>query len=558
MKYLIIGGVAGGATAAARIRRNDESGEIILFERGNHISFANCGLPYYIGGEIRERGDLLLLSVTAFSNRYDIDTRIRSEVIAIDRSGKRVLVRDLNRGREYYESYDKLILSPGASPTLPPIPGIKSPNVLTLRNIPDIDLIRERVITNGAKRVIIAGGGFIGVEMAENLTLSGAEVTIVEMAGQVMQQVDYTIAALIHHELTSNGIELILSDSVTKIEERDSGVVVYTSGGKELQADLVLWSTGVTPETRLALDAGLETGVTRGIKVDHYLRTADPDIYAVGDVIETTHLVTGKPHLSLLAGPANKQARIAADNAVMGNISTFEGVVSAGIIRIFSLTVGFTGASSLLLKKENIDHISSFTFSQSHASYFPDSSQLTVNTIFSPSDSRVLGVQIAGKEGVDKRIDIISQIIRKGGKVKDLCEVEQCYAPPFSSAKDPVNIAGFVAENILAKRLKIVNPDHPEEFMGEERVFLDVRTEKECEGGVIPGAINIPQEELRFRLDEVPDDKHVIIYCAIGMRAYLSYRILESNGFRNLSVLSGGYAAYNILERERLRLKKSF
>lgn len=556
MKYVVVGGVAGGATAAARIRRDDEAGEIVLFERGSYISFANCGLPYYIGGEIKDRSDLLLLSVTAFSDRYDIDVRTRSEVLSIDRSGKRVLVRDLARGSEYYESYNKLLLSPGASPFLPPVPGIESSKVLTLRNIPDIDLIRERVIDKGAKNVVVAGGGFIGLEMAENLTKAGVGVTIVEMAPQVMQQVDYTVAAMIHDELTSNGVKLLLSDSVDGIEESDQGIVVKTSGGKKLQVDFMLWCTGVKPEIRLSAEAGLEKGITGGIKVDQFMSTTDPDIYAVGDAVETINLVTGKPALSLLAGPANKQARIAADNAVFGNKSTFKGVVSAGIVRIFSLTVGFTGATSSLLKKEGISYISSYTCSGSHASYFPGSSELILNTLFSPEDGRLLGAQIAGKDGVDKRIDIISQVIRRGGKVNELAEVEQCYAPPFSSAKDPVNIAGFVAENILLKRVKIVNAT--ELFEGQQKdntVLLDVRSEKECKNGIIPGAINISQEELRFRIDEVPADKHIIIYCAVGMRAYLSYRILESNGFENLSVLSGGYAVYSVLEKERLRIK---
>ncbi len=557
MKYVVVGGVAGGATAAARIRRNDEKGKIVLFERGEHISFANCGLPYYIGGEIEQRRDLLLLSVTAFSNRYDIDVRIKTLVCKIEPKEKRVLVKNLATNKEYYESYDKLILSPGAEPFIPEIPGIASPRVLKVRNIPDIDLIREKLVRDNVKKVTVVGGGFIGLEMAENLTLFGSEVTLVEMASQVMQQVDYPIAAMIHKELSSNGVRLLLSNSVTRFQDSGKELDIHLKNGITLKADLVIWCTGVKPENSLATDAGLEIGDTGGIKVDSGMKTSDPDIFAIGDAVETKHLVTGKPVLALLAGPANKQARIAADNAVFGDVSRYNGTVATGIARIFSLTVAFTGASSSLLKKEGIEHISSYTHSYSHAVYFPGACEITINTIFSPENGKVLGAQIAGKEGVDKRIDLFSQVVRHGGTIYELAEIEHSYAPPFSSAKDPVNIAGYVAENIARGRLKII---HTQELVNENCssvVYLDVRSQEEYEQGAISGSVNIPQEELRFRLDELPEGKHIIIYCAVGMRAYLAYRILASEGFNNISVLSGGYVSYLTHEQERLRLNKA-
>ncbi len=557
MKYVVIGGVAGGATAAARIRRNDEKGEIVLFERGEHISFANCGLPYYIGGEIEQRKDLILLSVTAFSNRYDIDVRLKTLVSKLEPKQKRVLVKNLTNNKEYYESYDKLILSPGAEPFIPEIPGIANSRVLKVRNIPDIDLIREKLVKYGVKKVTVVGGGFIGIEMAENLTLFGTEVTLVEMGPQVMQQVDYPIAAMIHQELSSNGVRLLLSDSVTSIQENGMELDIHLKSGVTLKTDLVIWCTGVNPENSLAIDAGLEIGETKGIKVNSFMKTSDPDIFAIGDAVETTHLVTKKPVLALLAGPANKQARIAADNAVFGDISRYTGTVATGIARIFSLTIAFTGASSSVLKKEGIKHISSYTHSYSHAVYFPGACEITINTIFSSESGKVLGAQIAGREGVDKRIDLFSQVIRNGGTIYELTEIEHSYAPPFSSAKDPVNIAGYVAENIARGRMKIIHTLDLENENIENIEFLDVRSQEEYEEGAITGSVNIPQEELRFRLDELPADRHLVIYCAVGMRAYLAYRILASEGFTNISVLSGGYVSYMTYEQEKLRLNKA-
>jgi NADPH-dependent 2,4-dienoyl-CoA reductase/sulfur reductase-like enzyme/rhodanese-related sulfurtransferase len=556
MKYVIVGGVAGGATAAARIRRNDEHGEIILFERGRFISFANCGLPYYIGGEIKERNDLLVQSVSKYSNRYDIDVRILSEVTGISRKEKKLFVRDLKSGKEYCENYDKLLLSPGAEPVLPPIPGIKNPRILTLRNIPDTDNIKSYIQSGSIRKAVVVGGGFIGLEMAENLKNNGVAVTIIEMARQVLSLIDYPMATIVHKQLADKGVDLILSDSVIRFEESGETLKVYLNSGRVLETDLVIWSTGVRPETPLATGSGLETGISGGIRVNEYLETSDPDIYAAGDAIETINLVTGKPAHIPLAGPANKQGRIAADNMVYGNMVKYKGSAGTGIVRIFDLTVASTGVCSDILKREGIPHVSSYTHSGSHASYFPGRSDLAIHILFSPGDGRLLGAQIVGHEGTDKRIDLFSQIIRRSGTIYELTEIEHAYAPPFSSAKDPVNISGFVAENILQGRVRMVYAEDICSMDKNEILLLDVRSPEEVREGFIPDSLNIPQEELRFRLDELPVNKFIVIYCAIGMRAYLSYRILSQNGFENIAVMSGGYTTYNYLNIERERVNK--
>lgn len=545
MKYLIIGGVAGGATVAARLKRDDENAEIILFERGEYISYANCGLPYYIGGTIDKREDLIVQTIAGFINRYDIDIRIKSNVEKIDTAAKTITVHDIAKGKRYQESYDKLILSPGAEPFKPKISGIDSPYVFTLRNIPDTDRISQYLSTRTVKRAIIAGGGFIGLEMAENLQKRGVAVTIVEMADQVMANLDYSMAAIVHAELRAKGVELHLKEAVDSFAEKDGKVQVILKSGKILETDLVIWSIGVRPETKLAIEAGLEIGVTGGIKVNEYLQTSDKDIYALGDAIEVRHLVTGKGAIIPLAGPANKQARIAADNIVFGNKVEYAGSIGTGIAKVFDLTVASTGANGRLLKKEGIEYISSFTHSNSHAGYFPNSLPLSIKIMFSPKDGKLFGAQVVGQDGVDKRIDLFAQTIKKGGSVYDLMEIEHSYAPPYSSAKDPVNIAGFVADNILSGKVKIVQWSDIAEIDPSKDFLLDVRTGKEFRMGAIAGAVNIPVDELRFRLDEVPSDKRIIVYCAIGLRGYVASRILLQNGFNEVYSLSGGYKTYS-------------
>ena len=544
MKYIIIGGVAGGATTAARLRREDENGEIILFERGEFISYANCGLPYYIGGKIKNREDLLVQSVTGFSNRYDVDIRTFSEILSIDTSKKSVTVRNRATGKTYSESYDKMLLSPGAEPFRPQIPGIDDPRILTLRNIPDTDKIKEKISNQTIKKVVIAGGGFIGLEMAENLRHSGLDVTIIEMAPQVMAPLDPVMASIVHHELLSNGVRLLLNEAVSAFDTTGENLKVILKSGKEVPADIVIWSIGVKPETSLAKEAGLKIGPTGGISVNEYLQTSDENIYATGDAIEVINPVTGQPAVIPLAGPANKQARIAADNMVHGNIGKYKGTIGTGIAKVFKLTAATTGANERTLERFGIEYLTSITHSGSHAGYYPGSEPLSVKILYAPVTGKLLGGQIVGYDGVDKRIDTIATIIGVGGTIHDLTEIEHAYAPPFSSAKDPVNMAGFVADNILKGKVKVVTWEEADKFNPERDFLLDVRSNQECRHGMINGAVNIPLEDIRFRLDEIPSDKRIIVYCAVGMRGYLAYRILSQNGYPDVYNLTGGYKSY--------------
>lgn len=544
MKYIIIGGVAGGATTAARIRREDEKGEIILFERGEFISYANCGLPYYIGGRIKKRENLLVQSVSDFSNRYDIDIRTFSEILSIDTTTKSVTVKNRSTGKIYNENYDKLLLSPGAEPFRPQIPGIDDSRILTLRNIPDTDRIKEKISNQTIKRAVIAGGGFIGLEMAENLRHSGIDVTIIEMAPQVMAPLDPVMASIVHHELLSNGVKLLLNESVSAFDTKGDTLKVILKSGKEVQTDIVIWSIGVKPETRLAQEAGLKIGPAGGISVNEYLQTSDGSIYATGDAIEVINPNTGQPAVIPLAGPANKQARIAADNMVHDNISRYKGTIGTGIAKIFKLTAATTGANERTLQRFGIDYLTSITHSGSHAGYYPGAKPLSVKILYSPVTGKLLGGQVVGYGGVDKRIDTIATIIGLGGSIHDLTEIEHAYAPPFSSAKDPVNMAGFVADNILKGKLRVVTWEEADNFNPERDFLLDVRSKQECVHEMINGAVNIPLEDLRFRLDEIPTDKRIIIYCAVGMRGYLAYRILSQNDYQEVFNLSGGYLSY--------------
>lgn len=545
MKYLIIGGVAGGATVAARLRRLDEKADIILFERGKYVSYANCGLPYYIGNTISDRNKLFVQTVKGFVDRFRIDIRTEQEVVSINPSKKEVQISNLVSGEKYTEDYDKLILSPGAEPLRPRIEGIDNPKIFTLRNVPDTDSIKAYVETEKPKHAIIVGGGFIGLEMAENLSDLGIQVSVVEMANQVMAPLDYSMAAIVHQHLIEKGIQLLLEDGVTKFEKTPSDVTIHLGSGKQISTDFVLLSIGVRPEIKLAKEAGLEIGKLGGISVNKYMQTSDPDIYALGDAVEVDHPITNKPALIPLAGPANKQGRIVADNIIYGNKEEYKGTIGTSIAKVFDLTVATAGANAKLLKREGIPYISSYTHSASHAGYYPGAVPLSIKILFSPENGRLLGAQIVGFDGVDKRIEMLAQVIQNHGTVTDLTLLEHAYAPPYSSAKDPVNMAGFVAENILTGKVKIISWREIEEYK-EKALLVDVRTRDEFSLGSIPGAINIPVDEIREKLNVLPKDKPIIVSCAIGLRGYLAYRILVQNGFTEVRNLSGGYKTWSI------------
>ena len=550
-KIVIVGGVAGGATTAARLRRMDEQAEILLFERGEHISYANCGLPYYIGNVITDRDRLFVQTPEGFAARFKIDVRIRSEVTGIDRKAKRVTVIDLKSNKTYEESYDKLVLSPGAEPIRPPIPGIDLDGIFTVRNVPDTDRIKEYIKRNNVQRALIVGAGFIGLEMAENLHRRGILVTIVEMAEQVMTPLDFEMAAEVHQHLKAKNVEFYLKEAVTAFESRLGRLVARLSGGKELQVGLVILGVGVRPDSALAREAGLEIGGRGGIKVDEFLQTSDPDVYALGDAIEFPHPLLGKPMSVYLAGPANKQGRIVADNIVLGNKRRYRGSIATAIAKVFDLTVAATGLSEKALRAEGIPFVCSITHSASHAGYYPDAQPTSLKIVFSPEDGRLFGAQIVGYKGVDKRVDMIASVLKQGGTVYDLQEIEHAYAPPFSSVKDPVNIAGFVAENIIGGLVKIVHWHELNEEELSRSFLLDVREADEYKLGKIEGAENIPLNYLRDRLKELPRERRIIVYCAAGLRAYLACRILSQNGFSEVYNLSGGYKTYEFVTEKQ-------
>lgn len=545
MNYLIIGGVAGGATVAARLRRMDEKANIILFERGKYVSYANCGLPYYIGDTINNREKLFVQTAKGFTDRFRIDIRTEQEVTAIRPDKKEVEIKNLSTGETYTETYDKLVLSPGAEPLRPGIEGIGSKKIFTLRNVPDTDTIKNYVNTENPKRAIVVGGGFIGLEMAENLYDLGIQVDVVEMANQVMAPLDFSMAAIVHRQLTDKGVGLHLEDGVSRFEEKDGGVTVHLRSGKQIATDMVLLSIGVRPETKLAKDAGLAIGERGGITVNDYMQTSDADIYALGDAVEVRHLVTGQPALIPLAGPANKQGRIVADNIVFGNKEKYPGSIGTSIAKVFDLTVAAAGANAKLLQQNNIPYISSYTHGASHAGYYPGAVPLSIKILFAPENGKLLGAQIVGFNGVDKRIEMLAQVIQRGGTVHDLAELEHAYAPPYSSAKDPVNMAGFVAENILNKKSQIIQWRELAELPADT-IRIDVRTHDEYKLGTIPGFINIPVDELREHLDELPKEKPIVVTCAVGLRGYLAYRILVQNGFKHVRNLSGGYKTWSV------------
>ena len=554
MKHIIIGGVAGGATAAARIRRADESAEIVLIEKGKYISYANCGLPYYVGGVIKEREKLFVQTPESFGCRFNIDVRVENEVVGIDTVGKRISVRRID-GTEYTEHYDKLLLSPGSAPMCPPIKGIETEGIFTLRNVEDTDRIKNYLDTHAVRDAVVVGGGFIGLEMAENLHNAGIPVSIIEMAEQVMAPVDFSIASHVHRHLLDKGMSLYLRQGVERFERLNNRIAVYLSSDEKIEADMVLLSIGVRPVTDLAVKAGIDLG-ERGIKVNAFLETSALDVYAVGDAIEFTHPLTGKPWLNYLAGPANRQGRIVADNMVFGNQTEYEGAIGTAIAKVFDLVVGTTGLPAKRLKQMGVDYRSSTTVSLSHAGYYPGAFPLTLKLTFSPTDGRLFGAQCVGNNGVDKRIDQIAQIIKQGGTVYDLIKTEQCYAPPFSSAKDPIAIAGYAASNIISGAMPVIDWRKLRDTDRSQVLLLDVRTPAEFELGTIEGAVNIPLDDLRERICEIPRNKKIVIFCAVGLRGYLAQRILMGRGYADVWNLSGGYQIYSLATMPVLNVRR--
>lgn len=554
MKYVIVGGVAGGATAAARLRRLDEECEIILFEKGDHISYANCGLPYFIGDVISEKKSLLLQTPISFGNRYDVDVRVKNEVVDIDTENKTVNVKNLLNGKEYQEKFDKLILSPGAQPIIPPLVGIKSERIFTLRNVSDTDRIKLQAVTqfNQLKEVVVIGAGFIGLEMVENLHALGYHITVIEKARQVMPNVDSSIAAAVQKELKNHNVTLLLNHEVKSFETEADRIRIDVGKVQKIEADFVILSIGVKANTTLAEAAGLAIG-QHGIQVNEYLQTSNSDIYALGDAIEFPHPLSGIPYCNFLAGPANRQARICADNLVLGNKIKYNGSVATAIAKIFNLTVGSTGLSERYLQQHNIAYLTSITHPFSHATYYPGAKQMSIKLNFSPENGRVLGAQIVGQEGVDKRLDLMASVVSRGGNVSDLIDIEHAYAPPYSSAKDPVAYAGYVAENILTKRVVPMQWHELKAILAQnnwqdEYFLLDVRSAMEVKNGMIEGAVNYPVDELREFVDDIPQDKKIIVYCAVGMRGYIASRILMQSGFNQVYNLSGGYKTYQLMK----------
>ena len=540
MKYLIVGAVAGGASTAARLRRLDEHAEIIIFEKGEYISYANCGLPYYIGNVIKDRNNLFVQTAASFNQRFNIDVRVKTEVLSIDAKNKVVIARNQNTLEEYEESYDKLVLSPGAEPLRPPLPGINNAGIFTLRNVTDTDYIKAYVDAHKAGKAVVIGAGFIGLEMAENLHHLGMEVSVIEMGNQILAPIDFAVAAEVQQHIRSKGIDLRLSTTVAGFENEDGKLKVLLKNEEPIDADVVILSIGVRPDTKLAVGAQLQLGSAKGIWVNEYLQTSDPNIYAVGDAIEFTNPITGQSMSTYLAGPANKQGRICANNMVNGNMEKYHGAINTAIVKVFDMTVATAGTASKHLSAAGIEHIVSTTHSGSHAGYYPGAKQMTIQIAFTPNDGKLLSAQIAGYEGVDKRMELLSQAIKHGDTIYDLMEIEHAYAPPFSSAKDPVNIAGFVAENILSKKMNVVYWNE----LTEIELIVDVRTEQEFLSGHIPGALNIPIDELRTRIHEIPNAERIVLYCAVGQRGYLASRILTQHGFNNIYNLSGGYTTW--------------
>jgi NADPH-dependent 2,4-dienoyl-CoA reductase/sulfur reductase-like enzyme/rhodanese-related sulfurtransferase len=546
-----VGGVAGGASAAARARRLCEDCEIVVFERGPYVSFANCGLPYFVGGEIAEQDSLLVQTPQSLKARFNLDVRVNTEVIAIDRAARQVKVRELNTGTESEEPYDALVLSTGASPLKPPIPGIDRPNHFTVRNIPDVEKIMVWSKDCQRCRAVVVGGGYIGLEMAEQLQRRGFAVTVVEALPQVMAPFDPEMAAWLHREIRANGIALHLNDPVaafevpTEKEPARASIVVLKSGAR-LPADSVILGLGVKPEVGLARNAGLEIGERGGIRVNEHLQTSDPHIWAVGDAIEVRDAVTGQWALIPLAGPASRQGRIAADN-IFGRPSRYESTWGTAILRLFNLTAACTGANEKTLRRLNIPFEAIHLHPNSHAGYYPGAEPIALKILFAPDSGKLLGAQAVGHEGVDKRIDVLATALKAGMTVHDLAELELAYAPPYGSAKDPVNLADMAAQNVLAGDVAVAQWTEIASFDAKSTVLLDVRRDDERAKGFIPGSIHIPLDQLRSRLDELPRDREIVVYCQSGQRSYYAARILTQHGFR-VRNLTGSYRTWKVAQ----------
>ncbi|MBU6173243.1 MAG: FAD-dependent oxidoreductase [Planctomycetes bacterium] len=542
MKIVIVGGVAGGASAAARARRLSENAEIVLLERGKYVSFANCGLPYYVGDEIQKREKLIVTSPQRLRERLRIDVRVCSKVVRIDRPNRKIHVVLSDTGESYTESYDRLILSPGASPIRPELPGRDLPNVLTLRTLEDVDRIRA-LVDRGMRSAIVVGAGFIGLEMVENLVRRGVKTTLVQLQNQVLSAMDREMTAPLESQILKHGVDLRLGQTLRSIEPSDQALLsAELTTGERIQSEMILLGIGVRPENQLAIDSGLSIGERGGIVTNSFMQTSDPDIYAVGDAVEVEDFVMKSRAQIALAGPANRQGRIAADH-IFGRAMSYRGTQGTAIVRIFDSVAATTGASERTLKKSNVKYQKIYIHPASHASYYPGASGMSIKLLFEEPSGRILGAQIVGGEGVDKRIDVIAMAIQGGMTVFDLEEAELAYAPQFGSAKDPINMAGFVAAGVLRGDHPVI---HADQLIDNTIVcILDVRTEEEYTSGSIPGARNIPIDTLRSRLDELPNDRQIITYCQVGQRGYLATRILSQKGFQ-VRNLSGGFSTYRL------------
>ena len=544
MKILIIGGVAGGATAAARLRRLSEKNEIIIFEKGEHVSFANCGLPYHIGGVIEDRSKLLLHTPTSLKTRFNLDVRVFNEVLKINKEAKTVEVRNLITKEIYTESYDKLLLSPGAEPFRPNIPGIDSNKIMTLRNVADMDRIIAK--TKDLKNIAVVGGGFIGLEVAENLVEKGLNVNLIELGNQVMAPVDYEFAKMVQHHATAKKLNISVNTGVEAFENKENEIELKLNNGKTILADAVVFAIGVKPENALAKAAGLDLGVTGGIAVNEFMQTSDANIYAVGDAVEVSHYINQAKVLIPLAWPANRQGRIVADNITRGNKISYKGTLGTSIIKFFDLTVAATGLNEKLLKRYNIPYRTVTVTRGNHASYYPGATNIVLKMNFG-EDGTIYGAQALGQEGVDKRIDVIATAIKGNLTIYDLQEIEIAYAPPYNSAKDPVNILGYVAENMLNDDVRFINYDQLDDYLlNENAVLIDVRSKTEFENGAIPNAINMDVDSLRDNLDFFDKNKKYVIYCQIGLRGYLAQRILRNHNIYSVN-LNGGYGLWKPL-----------
>lgn len=541
MKIVIVGGVAGGATAAARLRRLNEQNEIIILERGGYVSWANCGLPYYIGDVIESRDELTLQTPQSFFSRFKVDVRVNSEVVKVDAQNKTVTVKRLKEGDEYTESFDKLILSPGAKAVEPPLYGIQNPKIFKLRTVEDADKIKAFIDKQNPQNAVVIGGGFIGLEMAENLIVKGLNVALLQLENQVMPPLDLDMSGSVHNHLRQKGLNLLLESNVKGFEDMPAGVKIDYNE-TSITADFIILAIGVVPETHLAKDAGLKLGIKNSIAVNEYMQTSNSDIYAVGDAVEVTNFVTQTQTLIPLAGPANKQARIAADN-ICGIKSKFNGTQGSSIIKLFDLTVATTGINEKTAVAMGLSYDKAVIMAGSHAGYYPNAQTMTIKTLFEPTSGRILGAQIVGQSGVDKRIDVFATAIRAGMTAQDLEQLELAYAPPYSSAKDPVNMMGFVIENLLSGIVKQYHWHEIAKF-DENAFVLDVRTKSEFERGHINNAVNIPLDSLRENLNAVDKNKKIYVNCQSGLRSYVACRILAQNGFDCYN-LSGGYAFYS-------------